>query len=270
MLRQVLVSVLALASVVLTSSGNGGTAQAGCAAGCRARQWVAVPYRARRSRGSSPGRRLDDGWRARRRPDRPDGAEKLLDPYLGDNEAKVQWVGLSDWQYQTEIDVSPATLGRDHVDLVFEGLDTFAEVKVNGISILKADNMFRTWRVPVKGVLHAGKNTIEVDLASPIKTMAPKVAAMPYVMPGAYDSAFGDEAPGHDSSTYVRKAGYQYGWDWGPRVVALGTLEAGQAGSSTTARASMIFTSPRSISTIRSRRSKPPSISLRTASSRPA
>ena len=147
---------------------------------------------------------------------------KLPDPYIGDNEAKVQWVGLSDWQYQTEIDVSPETLRRDHLDLVFEGLDTFAEVKVNGTSVLKADNMFRTWRVPVKGVIHAGKNTIEVDLASPLKTMMPKVAAMPYVMPGAYDSAFGDEPLGRNSSTYVRKAGYQYGWDWGPRVVALG------------------------------------------------
>src|SRR6185312_5167535 len=147
---------------------------------------------------------------------------KLPDPYIGDNEAKVQWVGLSDWQYRSEIDVSPETLGRDHLDLVFAGLDTFAEVKVNGTGVLKADNMFRTWRVPVKGVLHAGRNTIEVDLNSPITTMAPKIAAMPYVMPGAYDSAFGDEAPGRNSSTYVRKAGYQYGWDWGPRVVAIG------------------------------------------------
>ncbi len=147
---------------------------------------------------------------------------KLPDPYLGDNEGKVQWVGLSDWQYQSEIDVSAATLGRDHVDLVFDGLDTFAEVKVNGVSVLKADNMFRQWRVPVKGVLHAGKNVIDVDLASPIETMAPRLAAMPYVLPGAYDSAFGDEAPGRNSSTYVRKAGYAYGWDWGPRVVTLG------------------------------------------------
>ncbi len=149
-------------------------------------------------------------------------AGKLPDPYIGDNEAKVQWVGLSDWQYQTEIDVSDATLARDHVDLVFDGLDTFAEVRVNGQSVLRADNMFRTWRVPVRGVLHAGKNLIEVAIASPIKLMAPKVAAMPYVMPGAYDSAFGDEPLGRNSSTYVRKAGYQYGWDWGPRVVTLG------------------------------------------------
>ncbi|ESQ89683.1 hypothetical protein ABAC460_12505 [Asticcacaulis sp. AC460] len=148
--------------------------------------------------------------------------KKLPDPYLSDNEAKVQWVGLSDWQYQSEITVSDATLRRDHVDLVFEGLDTFATVSVNGTKILSADNMFRTWRVPVKDVLKPGRNVITVDLASPLKTMTPKVAAMPYVMPGAYDSMFGDEPLGRNSSTYVRKAGYQYGWDWGPRVVTLG------------------------------------------------
>ncbi|MBP2157912.1 MULTISPECIES: glycoside hydrolase family 2 protein [Asticcacaulis] len=148
--------------------------------------------------------------------------KKLPDPYVSDNEAKVQWVGLSDWQYQTEITVSEETLKRDHVELVFDGLDTFAEVSVNGTKVLAANNMFRGWRVPVKGMLKAGVNTITVDLDSPLKKMKPLVADMPYVMPGAYDSLFGDEPLGRNSSTYVRKAGYHYGWDWGPRIVTLG------------------------------------------------
>ena len=146
----------------------------------------------------------------------------LPDPYLGDNEGKVQWVGLSDWQYRTTMTVSAATLARGHVDLVFEGLDTFARVSLNGTPILTADNMFRTWRADVRALVHEGANTLEVDLDSPIKRMKPLVDSLPYVMPGAYDSAFGDELPGRNSSTYVRKAGYQYGWDWGPRVVTLG------------------------------------------------
>lgn len=149
-------------------------------------------------------------------------AGKLPDPYFGTNEAKVQWVGLSGWQYRRSLSVSAATLKRDHVDLVFQGLDTFATVRINGQTVLKADNMFRTWRVSVKGILHTGENRIEVDIASPIRTMAPKMAALKAVLPGAYDSAFGDEAPGRNSSTYVRKAGYHYGWDWGPRLVEIG------------------------------------------------
>jgi len=147
---------------------------------------------------------------------------KLPDPYLSDNESKVQWVGLADWQYQTRFALGSEALKHDHVDLVFEGLDTFATVKLNGTELLHADNMFRSWRMPVKTILRAGGNLLEVTLSSPIGTMKPRLASLPYVMPGAYDSAFGDELPGRNSSTYVRKAGYQYGWDWGPRVVALG------------------------------------------------
>ena len=148
--------------------------------------------------------------------------KKLPDPYLADNEGKVQWVGLSDWQYRTEVTVSTETLARDHVEMVFEGLDTFAEVRVNGTVILNSDNMFRTWRVDVKSLLKPGVNVVQVDLKSPLKKMKPLVADMPYVMPGAYDSLWGDEPLGRNSSTYVRKAGYQYGWDWGPRFVTSG------------------------------------------------
>lgn len=147
---------------------------------------------------------------------------KLPDPYLALNEAQVQWVGLSNWRYERHFSVDAATLRRGHVDLVFDGLDTFATVRVNGAVVLSADNMFRRWRVPVKTVLRPGDNVVTVDLASPIARMQPFVASQAQTLPGAYDSAFGDEPPGRNSSPYVRKAGYHYGWDWGPRVVELG------------------------------------------------
>lgn len=150
-------------------------------------------------------------------------AVKLLpDPYYRDNEARVQWVGLSDWQYQTTFAVDKATLARDHVDLVFDGLDTFADVYLNGQKLTSADNMFRRWRVPVKTALHEGSNTLEVRLYSPIKRLLPWLLKQPYALPGEFDSAFGDEPKGKQTANYVRKAGYQYGWDWGPRIVTAG------------------------------------------------
>jgi beta-mannosidase len=150
-------------------------------------------------------------------------AVKLLpDPYYRDNEARVQWAGLSDWQYQTTFTVDQATLARDHVELVFDGLDTFADVYLNGHKLASADNMFRRWRVPVKSALHAGSNTLEVRLYSPIKRLLPWLLKQPYALPGEFDSAFGDEPKGKQTANYVRKAAYQYGWDWGPRVVAEG------------------------------------------------
>ncbi|HJU07467.1 MAG TPA: glycoside hydrolase family 2 protein, partial [Rhodanobacteraceae bacterium] len=93
----------------------------------------------------------------------------IPDPYLGENEAKVQWVGLSDWQYRTNFNVGAATLRRGHVELVFEGLDTFADVYLNGRKLISSDNMFRRWSAPVKPLLHAGANTLEVRLYSPIE-----------------------------------------------------------------------------------------------------
>jgi beta-mannosidase len=149
-------------------------------------------------------------------------AKRLPDPYYRDNEAAVQWVGLSDWQYETSFTVDRATLQRDHVELVFDGLDTFADVYLNGTKLASTDNMFRRWRIPVKQVLRDGNNLLEVRLYSPIKRMQPWLLKQPYALPGEFDSAFGDEPKGKQTANYVRKAAYQYGWDWGPRLVTEG------------------------------------------------
>ncbi|HET7664133.1 MAG TPA: glycoside hydrolase family 2 protein, partial [Rhodanobacteraceae bacterium] len=143
-------------------------------------------------------------------------------PYYRDNEAKLQWIGLADWQYRTTFQVDAAMLRHDHVDLVFDGLDTFADVSLNGHHVLAADNMFRSWRVPAKALLHTGANTLTVALHSPIARLQPWLRKQPYALPGEFDSAFGDEPKGKQTANYVRKAAYQYGWDWGPRFVTEG------------------------------------------------
>ncbi|SEP12292.1 beta-mannosidase [Luteibacter sp. UNC138MFCol5.1] len=147
---------------------------------------------------------------------------RIADPFWRDNEAGLQWIGLSDWDYQLDFDVDAATLARGHVDLVFDGLDTYAEVSLNGKKLLSADNMFRQWRLPVKNTLRASRNTLTVHLQSPIARLQPWLMKQPYSLPGEFDSAFGDEPKGKQTSNYVRKANYQYGWDWGPRYVTLG------------------------------------------------
>ncbi|MEI7037575.1 glycoside hydrolase family 2 protein [Fulvimonas yonginensis] len=146
----------------------------------------------------------------------------VADPFVGTHEAQIQWVGLSDWVYRTTFEVDTSTLARRHVALVFDGLDTFAEVWLDGHRLLAADNMFRRWQADAKPWLHAGSNTLEVRLYSPIKRLQPWLQRQPYALPGAYDSAFGDEPKGRQTTPYVRKAAYQYGWDWGPRIVTEG------------------------------------------------
>jgi beta-mannosidase len=148
--------------------------------------------------------------------------KQIPDPFWRNNEPDLQWIGLNDWDYQLNVDIDAATLKRGHVDLVFDGLDTFAEVSLNGRKLLSADNMFRRWRIPVKTALHAGANTLTVHLQSPIARLLPWLLNQPYALPGEFDSSFGDEPKGKQTSNYVRKANYQYGWDWGPRYVTLG------------------------------------------------
>ena len=150
-------------------------------------------------------------------------AHKLIaDPYVGAPEAGLQWVGLADWEYQTRFDVPRAVLSRARSDLVFNGLDTYAEVWLNGERLLKADNAHRTWRLPVQGKLRASGNALRIVFRSPIATLLPLVQAMPHKIAGNYPSPYGDEPKDAMTGNFARKPAYHYGWDWGPRYVTAG------------------------------------------------
>ncbi len=149
-------------------------------------------------------------------------ARRVPDPYKGINEAPIQWAGLTRWQFRRSLNVTPAMLARDHLDLVFDGLDTFATVTLNGRTLIETDNAHRRWRVDAKQALKAGANELVVTIASPIKTLQPMVLAEKFPLPGEYDSAFGDEPKGKQTSPYIRKPKYDYSWDWAPRIVKIG------------------------------------------------
>ena len=150
-------------------------------------------------------------------------ASKLIpNPYIGAPEAGLQWIGLADWEYRTSFAVPRDTLDDARSDLVFEGLDTIAEVYLNGEKVLDANNFFRTWRVPVQGKLRGSGNELRVVFHSPIATLLPKVQAMPHKIAGNYPSPYGDEPKDAMTANFVRKPGYHYGWDWGPRYVTAG------------------------------------------------
>jgi len=137
------------------------------------------------------------------------------DPFYRDNEQRLQWIGKTDWEYQATFNVTPALLQRQHLELVFAGLDTYADVSLNEQSLLHADNMFRTWRVDCKSALRPGANTLRIRFRSPINEVLPVMAKLDYQLPASNDQ-------GEKTSPYTRKAPYQYGWDWGPRFVTSG------------------------------------------------
>jgi beta-mannosidase len=145
----------------------------------------------------------------------------IPDPFDRDNEFRLQWIGLADWEYQTTFQIDAAALAHDHADLIFEGLDTFAEVYLNDQNILHADNMFRRWRIPAKTVLKPGANTLRIVFHSAIEKMIPYVKSLPYGLPSISTNNFGNEE-GIATAPYTRKAPYHYGWDWGPRFITAG------------------------------------------------
>src|SRR6266536_2352290 len=141
---------------------------------------------------------------------------KLIDdPFYRDNESKLQWIGKTDWEYQTIFEATPELLKHEQIELVFEGLDTYANVFLNEAPLLNADNMFRTWRVNCKRLLKPGTNTLRIRFRSPINEILPVMAKLKYELPASNDQ-------GEKTSPHTRKAPYQYGWDWGPRFVTSG------------------------------------------------
>src|SRR6266700_1325560 len=159
--------------------------------------------------GSSP----DDGWMPATVPGcvHTDllANRKIADPFFGQNEKDQQWIDKVDWEYRTTFSVDEGLLSREKIELDFRGLDTYAEVFVNGASVLTADNMFRSWRVAVKPRLRKGENTLLVRLRSPITHVKAAYDHLGYTLPANNDQA----TP--MVSMFTRKAPYHFGWDWG-------------------------------------------------------
>ncbi|MFV8326279.1 beta-mannosidase [Flavobacterium sp. ZS1P14] len=140
---------------------------------------------------------------------------KLIpDPFYRDNEKKLQWIEKKNWEYKTSFSVNPSILKQKQVELVFDGLDTYADVYLNNQLVLKADNMFRQWRVAVKKYLRPGQNKLTVVFQSAqnkVDSLAKQ--DLPFVIPD-------------NPRVYVRKAQYHFGWDWGPKFTTCGIWKA--------------------------------------------
>lgn len=137
-------------------------------------------------------------------------AGRIPDPFLGMNEREVQWVAERDWCYR--VDFHCHDNGMAYRDLVFEGLDTFARVWLNGEQILDSDNMFVPARVAVGRLLKPGRNRLAIYFDAALRRGRER------------EALFGKRHlwNGDSSRLYVRKAQYHYGWDWGPVLLTAG------------------------------------------------
>ena len=133
----------------------------------------------------------------------------ISDPFFGTNEKQLQWIENENWEYETYFSLTKSELKNQNIDLEFEGLDTYATVFLNGKAVLEANNMFRKWIISAKSHLKMGTNHLKVVFHSAVQKGKEEAKKLPYTLP-------------EKERVFVRKAQYQFGWDWGPRFVTAG------------------------------------------------
>ncbi|WP_282088096.1 beta-mannosidase [Aquimarina algiphila] len=149
---------------------------------------------------------------------------KIEDPYYRLNEHNLQWIDKENWEYQSNFKLSKNDLDKQHIELEFLGLDTYSKIYLNDSLLLQTDNMFRTYTKDVKSLLKIGDNKLHILFDSPIKKGIKKFDALPYKIPVSDNdlSKIGKVEDEKQVSIFTRKAGYHFGWDWGPRLVTSG------------------------------------------------
>jgi beta-mannosidase len=141
----------------------------------------------------------------------------IPDLFYRDNESKFQWIEKEDWVFDKNFDLPADVLKNEHIELNFKGLDTHADVFLNGKLILKANNAFRSWKVDVKDILQEKNNFIRIYFYSAVKhDEYLKDAGGIFPLPGIPTN----------ERVYSRKPQFHYGWDWGPRFVNCGISKA--------------------------------------------
>lgn len=137
------------------------------------------------------------------------------DPFKDNNEIEQQWIEKENWEYKTVFSLDGEMYKYKHHEFNFEGLDTYADVYLNDSIILEANNMFRSWRVDVTGMLNEDENVLQIVFTSPINKND-FIARNHIKLPAGSDTTEFPVGP------FTRKAAYHFGWDFAPRFVTSG------------------------------------------------
>jgi beta-mannosidase len=171
-------------------------------------------------------------------------SNKIIDPFYRKNEQSVKWIENADWEYSTRFNLSGEIASYPNIDLVFDGLDTYADVYLNDSLVLKADNMFLGWNVEAKKFLKKGVNTLRIYFHSAVKTGMAKLKKVPYLIMAANEIAPENER----TNVFTRKAPFHYGWDWGPRLVTCGVWKPVKLVAWNEAKMNDLYTKPLNVS----------------------
>ena len=133
----------------------------------------------------------------------------IPDPFYRDNEKDMQWISDIGWEYMKTFIISDTLFRSPHIELVCNGLDTYANVYLNDSLIIVADNMFREWYADIQHLLKIGVNHLRIQFPAVTSENKARYARLKHKLPG-------------DEKVVCRKAAYQFGWDWGPTLITSG------------------------------------------------
>jgi len=139
-------------------------------------------------------------------------AGKIPDPFVGEKELEVQWVAETDWEFEGIISLPHALLNQGKIWLHFDGLDTLAEIWLNGSLVGETQNAFRSYEWEVKDLITGEQNQLRILFHSPVKYVEERQKKAPLLSP---DQSIA-------GGPYLRKAPCQWGWDWGPKLPPIG------------------------------------------------
>ena len=131
----------------------------------------------------------------------------MPDPYERDNELDALKLMDNDFVFETHFALGQEMLAAERLVLRFEGVDTLAEIFLNGTMLAHVDDMHRTWEFDVTGTA-AAENELRVLFHSPTKYIAAEDEKV--FAGGSRESMKG--------FPHLRKAACMFGWDWGPRL----------------------------------------------------
>jgi beta-mannosidase len=142
-------------------------------------------------------------------------AGKIPDPYSRMNAHTLDWVEKAEWEYRYILNLNPDEKKSSRQYLVLNGLDTYAQLRLNRHSLLQSDNMFRGYAIDIQDRL-VGYDTLYISFSAPHHRADGLARTRPYRLPADSDQGW------QQHSVYTRKAGYQFGWDFAPRIVTMG------------------------------------------------
>lgn len=133
----------------------------------------------------------------------------IEDPFFGHNDLKSKWIEEKVWWYRTEFEYKKIEVYQnERIELIFEGLDTFATVYLNGLEIGETNNMFIEHTFDVTREVITGKNILAVKFDPVFHRVKEKEKN--------YWAGFGKDR------IWTRKAQSHFGWDWGPQILTVG------------------------------------------------